>query len=239
MKIYYYKCVWAKPTADFKKGKTYHLIPKLQRFVCDNGKNYFMVTRNSLDPNNWDFVDSKFERAEQKITFKKHGNTVMAKMGNKKGAAKCHQEDTFDYYTGCRIALDRLFNKELSIDVNNKEKEKDEEGEVRFKPGDLIKFNGEGIFYTRDIDFFVDLYYKKSNAPQIRGWLGRFQYSVEPTEEVFSIEYISPEGQYVLESMVEEDVTGFYVRTGKIYLSDDHNMQLVKGTPLSKTTLDF
>ena len=47
---------------------------------------------------------------KQTIVIKTDGNTVTAYMGDKRGIAKCNPVDTFDLYTGARLALDRLFD---------------------------------------------------------------------------------------------------------------------------------
>ena len=42
------------------------------------------------------------------------GNKVIASRGNKKGVARCHPDDEFDFYTGAKIALERLEEAEKS-----------------------------------------------------------------------------------------------------------------------------
>lgn len=49
---------------------------------------------------------------KQTIVIKTDGNTVTAYMGDKRGVAKCNPVDTFDLYTGAKLALDRLFDKD-------------------------------------------------------------------------------------------------------------------------------
>ena len=36
------------------------------------------------------------------------GNKVVARCGDKEGAARCHPDDDFDFYTGAKLALERL-----------------------------------------------------------------------------------------------------------------------------------
>ena len=65
--------------------------------------------------NFWCFTDEMLELAENvsdEITINRYGNKVVAKMGKKVGVARCNETDTFDLYTGVKIATDRLFGKE-------------------------------------------------------------------------------------------------------------------------------
>lgn len=36
------------------------------------------------------------------------GNKVVARCGDKEGVARCHPDDDFDFYTGAKLALERL-----------------------------------------------------------------------------------------------------------------------------------
>jgi hypothetical protein len=60
-----------------------------------------------------DMLELLTETAE--ITITRSGNTVTAlnTETNENGIAKCNPSDTFDLYTGSRLALDRLFGKEI------------------------------------------------------------------------------------------------------------------------------
>ncbi len=53
------------------------------------------------------------------ITITRNGNTVTAlnTETNEKGIAKCNPSDTFDFYIGSKLALDRLFGKEEKSQV--------------------------------------------------------------------------------------------------------------------------
>lgn len=42
------------------------------------------------------------------IKICKHGNKVLAVMGNHIGIARCHPSDRFDLYTGAKLAVERL-----------------------------------------------------------------------------------------------------------------------------------
>jgi hypothetical protein len=64
-------------------------------------------------------VSATFKRKpafpEKKITLYRKDNQVIAKCNGKTAVAKCNLSlDDFDYYTGCRIALDRLFGVETN-----------------------------------------------------------------------------------------------------------------------------
>ena len=50
-----------------------------------------------------------------KIAISRYGNKVVAKMGKKVGVAKFNETDTFDLYTGVKIAVDRLFGKDNEV----------------------------------------------------------------------------------------------------------------------------
>ena len=60
------------------------------------------------------FEDIIFEEkpTKDKIIITHTDTTVTATLGDKKAVARCHPEDKFDLYTGAKIALDRLFDKE-------------------------------------------------------------------------------------------------------------------------------
>ena len=49
---------------------------------------------------------------QQQIVIKQDGKFVTAYMGKKQGKAVCCDKDEFDLYTGAKLALDRLFDKE-------------------------------------------------------------------------------------------------------------------------------
>lgn len=90
------------------------------------------------------------ESVADEITINRYGNKVVAKMGKKTGVARCNETDTFDLYTGVKIAVDRLFGKESEVKEVNEVKRKAEVGEYIkiihpyiannfYKNGDILK----------------------------------------------------------------------------------------------------
>lgn len=55
---------------------------------------------------------SEFEREETIGVIKRNGNTITVHMGDLHGTAKCSQDDQFDLYTGCELALKRALGEE-------------------------------------------------------------------------------------------------------------------------------
>lgn len=53
----------------------------------------------------------EFEREETIGVIKRNGNTVTVHMGDLHGTAKCSQDDQFDLYTGCELALRRALGR--------------------------------------------------------------------------------------------------------------------------------
>lgn len=97
-----------KPTQDY----VWEVYEKVA-FYITNGYLQFGAM-NSVDEDNEDrlpVIEYK-PNAKQTIVIKTDGNTVTAYMGDKRGVAKCNPVDTFDLYTGAKLALDRLFDKD-------------------------------------------------------------------------------------------------------------------------------
>ena len=44
----------------------------------------------------------------KRVVINVDGNKVIAHCGDKKGVARCHPDDDFDFYTGAKLALERL-----------------------------------------------------------------------------------------------------------------------------------
>ena len=82
------------------------------------------------------------EMGLEKIIIKKADNVVTATMGDFSGTAVCSPEDKFDFFTGARIALDRL---EEEFENENNE----------FKIGDIVEVNKTG--YVCEDGFFDTL----------------------------------------------------------------------------------
>lgn len=57
------------------------------------------------------WTDEMFEevrKMNKHVVIYVDGNKVVARCGDKEGIARCHPDDTFDFYTGAKIALERL-----------------------------------------------------------------------------------------------------------------------------------
>ena len=112
--------------------------------------------KNENDARGWDWNYECLEPVEsEQITINRYGNKVVAKMGKKTGVARCNETDTFDLYTGVKIAVDRLFGKEREV------KRRAKVGEYikitdsiftggRYKNGDVLK-----VKYLNEEDFYV------------------------------------------------------------------------------------
>lgn len=155
-----YKCTWVDNIQEgFTVDKVYTLDTEKETFLDDNNHNWNTMIRKSngsyeTNPKKWPFSQRTFaivsDHNEKKITIKCDGNKVIAKMGKQIGEAKCHEDDEFDYYTGARLALDRLFKK----DKNEKDKNEKEHEKYLYKLGDKVKIINPGLAYTSYIDFF-------------------------------------------------------------------------------------
>lgn len=137
---FYVKCIQSSGLY-FTKGETYHYK---NGYLKDNTPaTWIAIGSDSVNPDEWNLVHYKFEKIhnhqEKKITIKVEDNKVIAKMGNKIGVAKCSSEDEFDYYTGVKIAIDRLFGKT--------EKEKVESKSDKIKVGDTVEVVNIGSTY--------------------------------------------------------------------------------------------
>ena len=57
------------------------------------------------------WTDEMFEevrKMNKHVVIYVDGNKVVARCGDKEGIARCHPDDDFDFYTGAKIALERL-----------------------------------------------------------------------------------------------------------------------------------
>ena len=98
------------------------------------------------------------------ICIKTDGNTVTAYMGDKKGIAKCSPEDTFDLYTGAKLAIDRLFDKE-------KQGKNTQKINYKLWIGKKVRVIDNGYSYTTDLDWV------KKHAPE---YIGKYSYNHSP-----------------------------------------------------------
>jgi hypothetical protein len=53
-------------------------------------------------------VDMEVQGMNKRVVIDTHENYVIARCGDKEGIARCHLDDNFDFYTGAKIALERL-----------------------------------------------------------------------------------------------------------------------------------
>ena len=53
-------------------------------------------------------VDMETQKKNKRIVIDADGNKVIAYCGDKKGVARCHPDDAFDFYIGAKLALERL-----------------------------------------------------------------------------------------------------------------------------------
>lgn len=176
--IYKYKCTWVDVKQDsFTIGKIYTLDTEKKTFFDDNRHNWWVMISKSdgsyeTNPKKWSFVQREFvaiplNYGEKKITIKCNGNEVIARMGTRTGKAKCHEEDNFDYYTGAKLALDRLFKKDDSDDMSEYEKH-------LYRLGDKVKVVNPGLTYANDIEFFER---NCKHNPRYKEWAKRYAYN--------------------------------------------------------------
>jgi hypothetical protein len=68
--------------------------------------------RYSIASSSWYWTDEMFEEVNEEmnkhVTIDVGGNKVIARCNGKTGVARCHPDDDFDFYTGAKIALERL-----------------------------------------------------------------------------------------------------------------------------------
>ena len=90
--------------------------PTALNYWRDEERKIYYIIKNDFITYNLDFPTTTCDIIEYKgivnvIVIKKMGDKVIACSGKKKGVAKCSPEDEFDFYTGAKLALDRLFDK--------------------------------------------------------------------------------------------------------------------------------
>ena len=109
----------------------------------------------------WNYECLEPEESDQ-ITINRYGNKVVAKMGKKTGVARCNETDTFDLYTGVKIAVDRLFSKKSEVKEVKRHAKVGEYIKIvspcssygRYKKGDILKV--KGFFVESNGDVYVD-----------------------------------------------------------------------------------
>lgn len=129
----------------FTVGKIYDL---LDGKITDDTGHVYGIGWSTSNEEMLDFLNTAYKFADiniEKITIFHNGNTVTAlnECTKEKGIAKCNPSDTFDLYTGSRLALDRLFGKEIPQvrEVNRKAKK----GEwVKIVKAEFVPVNDDG-----------------------------------------------------------------------------------------------
>ena len=124
-----------------------------------------------------DFIGNK------PIIIYKNGRNVVAldKNTGKKGIAKCHPDDEFDFYTGAKLAFSRLTGcKLVEFDGESKPDVSEDTDTAKFKVGDTVKVKS---------GLEVDEIYHGSSSPLVF-------YRTMKTNEPLKIESVSPTGNY-------------------------------------------
>lgn len=107
-------------TVDGNYGNVADVVPEMLRHA---GKAAFIIVacgyddtyKINIDAQHWWWSDEMFENVDTEVQeMHKHvvidvdGNKVVASCGDKKGVARCHPDDDFDFYVGAKLALERL-----------------------------------------------------------------------------------------------------------------------------------
>lgn len=106
---------------DLKVGELYggcRFAPEMQNFcgkiaritaVCNRAEYYHIHSSHFLWTEEM-FEDKGMKEQEmnKRVGIYIDGNKVVAYCGDKEGIARCHPDDDFDFYTGAKIALERL-----------------------------------------------------------------------------------------------------------------------------------
>ena len=93
---------WVTQKMHNLRGKIAHIteVTKYGKYCID------------LDNSEYLWVDEMFEDTSRQVVINVDGNKVIARRGDKYGVARCHPDDDFDFYTGAKLALDRLEEEE-------------------------------------------------------------------------------------------------------------------------------
>lgn len=114
----------------------------------------------------FDLVERESEKRSVHITWDGESKTVRAvyKVGNEvvdRREANCHPDDNFDFFTGAKLALER-------IEVNSKIEEHTESDEIKI--GDIVTVVDDGEGYSTNTKWFTDNGYEE--------FLPRYAYGV-------------------------------------------------------------
>lgn len=114
----------------------------------------------------FDLVERESEKRSVHITWDGESKTVRAvyKVGNEvvdRREANCHPDDNFDFFTGAKLALER-------IEVNSDIEEHTESDEIKI--GDIVTVVDDGEGYSTNTKWFTDNGYEE--------FLPRYAYGV-------------------------------------------------------------
>ena len=114
----------------------------------------------------FDLVDVESEKSSVHITWDGESKTVRAvyKVGNEvvdRREANCHPDDNFDFFTGAKLALER-------VEVNSDIEEHTESDEIKI--GDIVTVVDDGEGYSTNTKWFTDNGYEE--------FLPRYAYGV-------------------------------------------------------------
>lgn len=196
-----------KPTDD-------KMFERLRRYTKDYDYNGVTFTIGACTENRITWIANKdrynsFPIIEYKpevrtICIKTDGKIVTAYMGDKKGIAKCSPEDTFDLYTGAKLALDRLFDKE---------KQEENTQKINYKSwiGKKVRVIDNEFSYSTYLDWV------KEHAPE---YIGEYSYNHLPKNgAVGKVVAVDIRGRLFIE--VKEKILSSY------YLIDSEGVELI------------
>ena len=86
------------------------------KYQCIDNFALSLYDENGYITDDYMDVDVEVQGMDKHVVIYVDGNKVIARCGDKegvarydkKGVARCHQDDDFDFYTGAKIALERL-----------------------------------------------------------------------------------------------------------------------------------
>lgn len=160
------------------------------------------------------------------ITIDVYGNKTVAKCGDKVGVAKCSPEDKFDFVTGAKIALERLFPQkfdwekfksgDIAVALNRQKKYNEfikicKSKNIRWKNGEKAD------------EFNAFHFYKTDTAVCCYGGDGKLEYATADVYKKHGIEVVEFDS-CMFEDNDDTIKVGDKVKiinTGKLYVGDD------------------
>ena len=171
-------CTWLsghKPTEKSYYNKGYESI------VVDD--NTLTASSGVIVRDGFEIITADGFIGNKPIIIYKDGHNVVAldKNTGKRGIAKCHPDDEFDFYTGAKLAFSRLTGcKLVEFDGEPKPDVSEDTDTAKFKVGDTVKVKS---------GLEVDEIYYGSSSPLVF-------YRTMKTNELLKIESVSPTGNY-------------------------------------------